>query len=68
VAVVDAAEHEVGALGHEGLDGEHDAVGGRPVHLPPALAAHHGPDRVVQRERMAGGALLAVGRDDGHFA
>ena len=68
VAVVHAAEHEVGALRHQRLDGEHHAIGGRAVHLEAPLAALHRAHGMVQRERMARGALLAVGGDDGDVA
>src|SRR5262249_40520292 len=43
---------------------EHYAVGRGAVDLPPALSASHRVKRVVQRERVAGRALLAIGRDD----
>src|SRR6185436_16478254 len=67
-AVIDAAHHEVGTLRQERFDADHDAIRRRAVDLPPAIATLHGPHRMMQGERMAGRALLAVGRHHPHLA
>ena len=66
--VIDAAQDEVGPLVEQRLDSEHHAVGRRAIDLPAPLGAPHRTQRMMQRERMTGGALLAVRRDDGDFA
>ena len=66
-AVVDPGEHEIRLLRHEGIEREQHAVGRRPVHLVGAVAAACRPQRPVQRQRMRGRALLAIGSDDGHL-
>jgi hypothetical protein len=53
---------------HERLHREHYTIGRRPIHLVISLAAFDGTKRVMERERVAGSALLAVRRDDRDFA
>ena len=53
---------------HQRFDREHHAIGRRAVHLPAPLAALDRTQRVMQRERMARRALLAIGRDDRDLA
>ena len=65
--VVDTAQHEVGALGHQRLHGEHHAIRRRTVHLPSLIAAPHGPNRMVEREGVTRGTLLAIGGNDDDF-
>ena len=69
LAVIDSAQHEVRPLGHQRLDREHHAVRRRAVHLPAACRRDvTGRIGMVQRERVARRALLAVGRDHGDLA
>ena len=65
--MVHAAEDEVGASLEEGAEGEEDAVGGRPVHLEGTVGAPHRPQGPVERQRMAGAALLPIWGNDGHL-
>ena len=50
------------ALLEQHLTGQHHTVGGRAVYLPAPLAQSHRTQRVMQRERVAGRALFAIGR------
>ena len=59
LAVIDAAQHEVGALGHQRLEREHHAVGRRAVDLPAPLAAPHRTQRMMQRDDCSIGFILA---------
>ena len=67
-AVVHAGEAEVGRVGHQRFDREHDAVRRGAVHLERAVGAAGGPEWAMQGERVRGTALLSVGGDHGHLA
>src|SRR5262245_26933298 len=67
VAVIDPAQDEVWPCRHQRLDREHHAVGRCAVDLPAPFAATDGTQRMMDRERVARGALLAIRRDDRHF-
>src|SRR5262245_3021808 len=64
LAVIDTAQHIVRPLFHQCLDRQHHTVGRSSIHLVLALTAFHWPQRVMQRERMAGWALLTVRGND----
>src|SRR5688500_495089 len=66
--VIHPAQHEVGATPDERLDGQHHAIGRRPIDLPSSLATQDRPYRMVQRQRMARRALLAIRGDDRDLA
>jgi hypothetical protein len=62
--VVHAAQDEIGACGEERLDREEDTVRRGAVDLPPPVTPLHRAHGMVQRQRVAGRALLAVRRHD----
>ncbi len=62
--MVDAGDDEHGSLGQEAQHAEVDAVGGRAVHPEPPLPEAVDSERPVERQRVAAGALLALGRQD----
>ncbi len=66
--MIDSAEDEVRAVGHQRLHGEHHAVGWCAVHLESSFTALDGPHGMVQRERMASRALLPVGSHDRYLS
>jgi hypothetical protein len=68
LAVIDAAEHEVRSLRHERFDRDHHAVRRRAIHREPTLAAPHRPEWMMQGERVARRALLAVRGNHGDLA
>ena len=50
------------------FDREHDAISRSPIDLIPPFATFNGTYRMVQRERVAGGALLAIRSDDRYLS
>ena len=53
---------------HQRFDGEHDAIGGRAVHLKAPLTTSNGAQGMVERQRVRGRTLLAIGCNDRHVA
>ena len=62
--MVDARYHQHGRLGQEAEHGHVHAVGWRAVDREPVLAHLQRPERPVQGQRVAAGALLALRGDD----
>ena len=66
--MVDAADDEVRLARADLEQAEVDAVGGRAVDGEPARLDLLAAQRAVERERVAGGRALAIGRDDDEVA
>jgi hypothetical protein len=67
-SLVDARDDEAGAPAEDPVHGEVHAVGRRPVDRVARVPELLDAERPVERQRMADGAPLPVGRDDDHLA